>query len=413
MPGLRRIVAPDEAVRERLVASTVEAIWAQVAAYRDSADEQLREEVTGVVRAMHQTLVTSLAEARPPCSADFASARDAGLRRAAGGVPLAAVLQAFQVGQTALWLNMLESLNGDTAAQEAALSVVGHLMQVVEMGSAVAAAAYLQAQQDGSANREQVRRDLLEDLLAGRGLAPGPKVAAMRAAGLEPGAGMLVFSAGVVAPAGTAPAGGPGEAERAQALRAIAIAVRRAGCGGGLTVARQNEIVGVLPVPARGPAAVIAEIEQVAADAQRRGVPLAVGVSTVRTGPAEVPAAYAEARVARDGLGERAGVVALPLLSSFDYLLLRADETARRLVRPQVRRFVEDDAARGGALIATLTEYAACDLNARTAARRLHLHVNTAYYRLERIAERTGCDLRSVADLVELLIAVRLLGPPG
>ena len=61
------------------------------------------------------------------------------------------------------------------------------------------------------------------------------------------------------------------------------------------------------------------------------------------------------------------------------------------------------------ALIATLVEYAACDLNAKVAARRLHLHVNTAYYRLERIAERTGCDLRRLADVVELLIAVRML----
>ncbi|MGW0700080.1 helix-turn-helix domain-containing protein [Streptomyces sp. NPDC002867] len=34
-----------------------------------------------------------------------------------------------------------------------------------------------------------------------------------------------------------------------------------------------------------------------------------------------------------------------------------------------------------------------------TAAHRLHLHVNTAYYRLERIAERTGCDLRRFSVL--------------
>jgi DNA-binding PucR family transcriptional regulator len=62
-------------------------------------------------------------------------------------------------------------------------------------------------------------------------------------------------------------------------------------------------------------------------------------------------------------------------------------------------------------LIATLMEYAGCDLNAKAAARRLHPHVNTAYYRLDRIAERTGCDLRSFADVQELLIAVRLFGP--
>ena len=52
--------------------------------------------------------------------------------------------------------------------------------------------------------------------------------------------------------------------------------------------------------------------------------------------------------------------------------------------------------------------------HAAYAARQLHLHVNTAYYRLDRIAERTGCDLRRFADVMELLIAVRLLGatPP-
>jgi len=71
---------------------------------------------------------------------------------------------------------------------------------------------------------------------------------------------------------------------------------------------------------------------------------------------------------------------------------------------------VADDAAAGGALIATLLEYAASDLNAKVAASRLHMHVNTAYYRLERIAERTGCDLRRLGDVVELVIAIRLLG---
>lgn len=72
---------------------------------------------------------------------------------------------------------------------------------------------------------------------------------------------------------------------------------------------------------------------------------------------------------------------------------------------------VEEDIAAGSGLVDTLVEYAACDLNAKTAARRLHLHANTAYYRLDRIAEKTGCDVRRFSDVVELLIAVRLL--PG
>ncbi|MEJ1938256.1 helix-turn-helix domain-containing protein, partial [Nostoc sp. NIES-2111] len=52
---------------------------------------------------------------------------------------------------------------------------------------------------------------------------------------------------------------------------------------------------------------------------------------------------------------------------------------------------------------------AASDLNAKVAAERLHVHVNTAYYRLDRIAARTGRDMRKLADIQELLIAIRLL----
>ena len=59
-------------------------------------------------------------------------------------------------------------------------------------------------------------------------------------------------------------------------------------------------------------------------------------------------------------------------------------------------------------MITPLRAYVACDLNARRAAEQLHIHVNTAHYRLGRIAERTGCDLRHVSDLIELLIAARL-----
>ena len=59
-------------------------------------------------------------------------------------------------------------------------------------------------------------------------------------------------------------------------------------------------------------------------------------------------------------------------------------------------------------MITTLRAYVDCDLNARRAAERLHIHVNTAHYRLGRIAERTGCDLRRIGDLIEILIAARL-----
>jgi DNA-binding PucR family transcriptional regulator len=95
-------------------------------------------------------------------------------------------------------------------------------------------------------------------------------------------------------------------------------------------------------------------------------------------------------------------------MSAFQYLTLRPDATASRLIAPAIHEFVDQDTRDGGHLIATLREYVACDLNGKRAAEHLHIHVNTAHYRLARIAERTGCDLRRVADLLEILIAARL-----
>jgi DNA-binding PucR family transcriptional regulator len=104
------------------------------------------------------------------------------------------------------------------------------------------------------------------------------------------------------------------------------------------------------------------------------------------------------------------GVLVLADLGAFEYLTLHRDETARRLVDERVRAFVMKDVATGGMYITTLDAYVACDLNVRRAAEQLHVHVNTAHYRIERMAARTGLDLRSISDLMELVTAVRLYG---
>jgi DNA-binding PucR family transcriptional regulator len=131
-------------------------------------------------------------------------------------------------------------------------------------------------------------------------------------------------------------------------------------------------------------------------------------VSTVQNGLDRVPAAYREACTARERVRAGGGVVALPTLSAFDYLTLIGGDTAQRLISESVWEFVEQDLAEGGILSQTLLAYVAADLNARAASERLHVHVNTAHYRLGKIAERTGSDLRRISDVLELLIAINL-----
>ena len=412
-PAVAQLAAAVEDALPELVPAAVEAIWQQVPAYPASHDDQLRADVGVHVAAVFRVFLDGLAGRRDASRADFAITREQATRRVAQGISLADFLQAFRIGQLTLWQGIMAAAGDDPAARDGALSVVAQLMQVIELGSTVAGEAYVQAQQHALAEGDRVRRDLLEDLLARQDTRAGPGQAVLRAAGLSPGRRLLVASA---APAGEQAGGDEAGPPGLPELPDVAAALRGSfgGHGLGLTVVRHDEIVGIAPVAGGRAEPAVASLTRVCAGLARQGMRLAVGVSTVHAGLPEIPEAYAEARAARDGLGAGAGVLALPLLTSFDYLVLRDDDTARRLIRPEVRRFVAEDAAAGGTLVATLAAYAACDLNARTAARQLHLHVNTAYYRLDRIAERTGCDLRRFADVMELLIAVRLLGatPP-
>jgi hypothetical protein len=377
-----------------LVAAATDAIWNQVPAYSASADPALRADVAAHVESIFSVFLAGLADDRQARRADFAVTRDQATRRLSQGISLADFLQAFHIGQLTLWQGVLEAAEDDQRAREAALQLVERIMVVIELGSTVAGEAYVEAQQHQLAERDRLRRDLIEDLLAYRTTFAGPKRSLLQSAGLGPQTRLLVASA---VPTASIPA--------MNKLASAASAIAGAGRGGGLAALRQDEIVGVMPLPPGGAEAAVSGLQRVRAD---HGA-LAIGVSTVHAGLHEVPEAYAEAQVAREALGSSDGVLALPLLSAFDYLVLREAQTAQRLIRPEVRRFVAEDAAAGGALITTLVEYAASDLNAKIAAQRLHLHVNTAYYRLERIAERTGYDLRRLTDVVELLIAIRLL----
>lgn len=395
------ILEAVDATFDDLVDTCVARTWDQVPAYSASADPGLREDLRLHIDAVFRAVLATISEGRPARRTDFPITAAQATRRVRQGVSLADFLQAFRLNQVSLWERVLEAAGPDPETRDAALTLAAHVMQVIEVGSTVAAEAYVEAQQLDLAESDRVRRDLLEDLLAGREVAPGPKQAMLRMAGLEASSPFVVASAVAVQPLADG-----------HSLRDAVFAGGRdfAGAGGrGFAVVRHDEVIGVSPIAPGGEVAIVERFEQAQRRLMRHGIPLAVGISTVHTGPSGVPEAYGEASVARRGLGSSPGVLALPRLSSFDYLVLRDDPTSRRLIRADVRRFVEEDQARGGVLTETLLEYVACDLNAKTAAENLHMHVNTAYYRLERIAERTGCDLRKFADVQELLIAVRLL----
>jgi sugar diacid utilization regulator len=400
---MERIAEMLAARRAELASESLRAIRDAVPAYAAIDDPSILADVTEHVAENHDALRASLVRGRPVTGEDLAFIGPHAALRARRGVSLADFLHAFRIGHHVLWNAIVELAEEDAEARPEALVAARLVMEFIDLASTRAAQTYLEAQQLLLAEGDRVRRDLLEDLLAGRDPAPGPRLSAARAAGLDSGGRCLLIAA--------VPTSSPDDE---LALRSAASALARAAGGAlrPLTVVRQDEIVIVRSLPSgQDPRRLSEPVELARRELAGAGLALSIGISTVFETTAGLPDAYREACAAVESLGPDGGMLALPDLSAFEYLTLRGDATTRRLLAPAVRRFVEEDAANGGALTSTLLAYATANLNAKVAAQRLYIHVNTAHHRLARIEEKTGCDLRDLTDVQELLIAVRLSSP--
>jgi PucR C-terminal helix-turn-helix domain/GGDEF-like domain len=382
-----------------LVERAVVALRAEIPAYRDGGGRFV-DDLRDSVRAHFSVKLAALLEERMVTLEDIGFVRAAATRRARAGYALEDYLNAFRVGQQAFWEAVVDCAGESPLGHEAALTLAGPLMRYCDFASTHAARAYVEYQQYMVADADRERRDLLEHLLAGDVPAHGPLLAAAQAYGIGADARMLVAAAVTVD--ARADDDGPHVGSAAIACAGLNDAKT-------LVVVRQTEIVAVLVLGADADACRLCDrVEALQARLRGEGVALAMGVSTVAAGVADLPRAYEEAHVALARVGDDGGVAALARLSPFDYLALRADDTARRLVNGRLRAFLDEDRERGRVLTATIRALADSDLNVRLAAERLQVHPNTAQYRLRRIEERTGRNPRRIADLLDLLVAIAL-----
>ena len=322
-------------------------------------------------------MITALIEGRAPAPDELSFQRGASLRRARAGFALEDYLSAYRVGQQVLWDAIVESAEETGVSYRLVLTLASRLMRHMDVAATHAAQAYVEFRQDGLAAVAKERRDLLEQLLAGVLPKAGPLAAAAERCNLGATTHALVAVALPLTP--------QSEHDAAELAGAT---FSRAGLHepSALVVVRHGEIVTLLRLGTDGDADhACARLDQAHDVARREGIPLAIGVSTIAAGVGELPQAYQEAGSAVRFVAKDGGVAALTRLSPFEYLALTADDTARRLIDPRIATFLEEDRRRGGGLVDTLRAYAAADLNLKSAGARLHVHTNTARYRLPRV----------------------------
>jgi hypothetical protein len=395
----RRILSTLLEQSDTLVEAAVKAIRTEIPAYA-AQDEEFFVDVRDQVSKHYRAKLCLLLDEREVTIEDIAFVRGAAMRRARAGFALEDYLNAFRVGQQVLWEAVMTAAGETALGHEAALTLTTPLLRYCDFVSTHAGHAYVESQQYVVAAADRERRDLLEHLLAGAMPTSGPLLGAARAYGLGAETPMMVALAVLVGPQADADA--PHTAS-AMLTRSVPGQARI------LVVVRQAEIVAIPALrPGVEPAELCDHLEAVHDRLREEGRPLAMGISTVAVGVGALPRACLEARTALESVAGGGGVVALPRLSPFDYLALRADETVRWLVDPRLRAFLDEDRARGGVLIDTVRAFADASLNLRLAAERLQVHPNTAQYRLRRIEERSGRNPRRMADLLDLLVAIRL-----
>jgi PucR C-terminal helix-turn-helix domain/GGDEF-like domain len=394
--ALSRLVETLRERQEEIVDRGVEQIWAEIAAYRKVREPKFRADVRRHVQVHHELILQSIATGRPSALDDLEFMRPVATRRV-GRIPLEDFMHAFRIYHEVFWSAVRETAT-DEDARVVALEAAGLLMRHINNAASEAGMAYVEAEALAVAHGDRVRRDLLDDLLAGRPPAPGPKLLAAHDAGLHLPVPCVVVVAVPLDPP-----------DDEHTLRAVALSLSRA-IGSALrplTVTRHDELVLIARVE-RDVDKLVADLRAVQDRLAGEGTTLAIGMSAVQSGLERTAHAYAEAQAALERARSSGGVVALPVLSAFDCLTLFGRETARGRIPAAIRQFVTEDQADGRVLTATLLEYVASNFNAKLAAERLFVHPNTARYRLGKIEERTGCDLRSVSDVLELLIAVRV-----
>jgi purine catabolism regulator len=247
--------------------------------------------------------------------------------------------------------------------------------------------------------RDEVEEELLDVLTAGR---PGSHQAARERAkrkGFDVDANYLVVAAEPVEP-GLAPRIRAAWERQLATMRLAALVRER----GEATLA----LVSLAGRRAPDPRSVVDHLHRAARVAAN--APVALGFGGVRSGAGEVAAGAREAEQALT-MGRR--LFGPDSATAFNdlglYRLLYALQPL-----PEMRAFRDDALARlrakdrAGVLLQTLAAYLATNGSPTDAADRLHLHRNTVLYRLGRIEDLLGVDLRNAEVRLSLHLALKI-----
>ena len=404
-------VIPDVGPALRRAADSVEdalrdAVLAEVAAFSDSRNPQVLPDLKDHSRG-HVAEIARLFEGEEP--GDFAFVRAHARRRAEQRFPLEVTLHAYRCGHRVLsrWLRDAATALRPERARESVDAIADFAIEYTDVISAVMTSEYVAHTRLIEAAEGDRGAELLNILLSGCDESDGRIARLLKSAGyLDQRQSYCVV--GVRTPI-VGELENPERAQRLLSALADLFAPTSIRILAGLRNSRVIAVMSALRRQSGWTAPQTDLADRLSELLMQLGPSVLVGVSADRPSTAWIPKALREATAALDFASVDRRVVPFSRLPVRSLLVHAGGEYVRSTAPAWTAALIAADAKANGALTRTLSAVADADLNVQKAGRRLDIHPNTIYARLQRIRDITGLDGRRCHDLVELLLAVECM----
>jgi sugar diacid utilization regulator len=375
--------------------------------FERAASPQFREEALGHCNdILHLMLAVATGQAAGLGPDPFHFVRSHTVRRARQQFPLAGSLNAYRLAHKGYWELMRNSVGNAAAAEsektDCLMILSEFLLEFFDRISGVMTDAYIAEEKLMIARRTRTHVALIEDLLHGRQPGDLEAQALCERTGIRSGATIAVAIARIRMPGNGKAFDRTAELERLSEFFDQALAQENVGR---LIDIRKDEVLAVVAGAADTSRRLLKALSATVEPTSFAGI----GVSLDATEISALPQACQEAERAVEFTRADRPIMHFADIDLLEFLVRRPDAAARRLIPPWAGRLLDADNGKSGELSRTISQFADCNFNVKRTARRLDLHTNTVYFRLNRIRELTGIDPRSYSGLSLLLTTLRML----
>lgn len=406
-PLARQVVLSLEGRSQEIWRRTFDLLKQGSPEYRNAVDDEFTAESRSHCGELLETIV-AVAAGRSRAPDPFAFVRRHAEWRARHHVPLVASLHAYRLAHKTYWSFTREPLAAHRKRKQAlhALAMLSDFwIELFEAVGATLEEAHAAEEARVVAQNTRAYAGLMDDLLNGREPASLDAGQLLALCGIRPGMQMTVA---VIRPF---PASNEKHLDAEVTLRSLVRLLHQslpASVFGKLIDLRNGEIVVIASSDGSAAAKLLRHLGRIGFG-RRAGKSLgaASGVGLDKPGMGALPEALSEARMALEFAGPARPLLGFANLDLAEFVIQQAGDPALRLVPAWVRD-AHASAADAG-LLRTIHAFAECSLHVKETARRLGVHTNTVYFRLNQVRQRSGIDPRTFAGISLLLTSLRLL----